>query len=118
MLSTKAENGEPRGGDNVHLYVWQRADGRLLRVASAAMVTQGRYGCGLYPLDLHGGADGSSSTHSCRANDENAPFLWLDNHRLLTLMLPAGEVSALLDQYGRPFDQAAQTIAGQRTGHR
>lgn len=116
MLSTKAEGGEPRGGDNVHLYVWQRADGRLRRVASAAMMTQGRYGSGLYPLDLRGGADGSSGAHSCRANAENAPFLWLDDHRLLTLMLPTGEVSALLDQYGRPFDQAAQTRAALRAG--
>jgi len=107
MLSTSPEKGEPRGGDNVRLYVWDRSHG-VTRASPAAVMTQTRYGGGLYPMDLRGGADGGTVAHSCESPDENAPFLWLDKERLLVVDLPSGQVSGLLDQYGRPFRQAAQ----------
>lgn len=116
MLSTSPEGVEPRGGDNVRLYVWDRAGGHLRRLSSAAVMTQGRYGSGLYPLDVRGGADGGSIAHTCRSDDENAGFAWLDDHRLVALMLPSGQVSALLDQYGRPFDEVVRTRAALRDG--
>ncbi len=116
MLSTSPEGAEPRGGDNVRLYVWDRVDGHVRRLSSTAIMTQGRYGSGLYPLDVRGGADGGSIAHPCRLDDENAAFAWLDDHRLIALMLPPGQVSALLDQYGRPFDEAGRTRAALRDG--
>lgn len=116
MLSTKPEASEPRGGDNVRIYVWERSSDRLRRVTSSGVMTQSRYGSGLYPLDLRGGADGSTIAHSCRDSDENAPFLWLDKHRLLSLLLPTGQISALIDQYGRPFDEAMKTRVALRAG--
>lgn len=108
MLSTQPEGSEPRGGDNVRLYVWDRTSDRLTRMGNAALMTHGRYGSGLYKLDLRGGADDGTVPHSCGQNDENAPFLWLDDHRLLTVSIPEGQVSGLIDQYGRPFRQIAQ----------
>ena len=109
MLSTAPERGEPRGGDNVRLYLWTR-EGGVRRLGDRAVMTQERYGSGLYPLDLRGGADGSTIAHRCHeGGGENAGFAWLDNEHLLALVLPDGEVSALLDQYGRPFAQSART---------
>lgn len=108
MLSTQPKGNEPRGGDNVRLYVWTRASGRLTRMGDTSLMTQTRYGSGLYKLDLRGGADGSAALHSCGENDENAPFAWLDDHRLLTVAIPKGQTSGLIDHYGRPFRQMAQ----------
>lgn len=104
MLSTRPEGDEPRGGDNVRLYVWDRASGAVTRVSDAAMMTQTR--TPLYQLDLRGGADQSMIAHRCHYY-ENAPFAWLDNHRLLAVMLPAGDVSGLIDEFARPARQAA-----------
>src|SRR5258706_7272917 len=56
MLSTRPEKNEPRGGDNVRLYVWDRSTGALTRASDAVMMTQTRYGSPVYPLDLRGGA--------------------------------------------------------------
>ncbi len=109
MLSTAPERGEPRGGDNVRLYLWTR-EGGVRRLGDRAVMTQGRYGSGLYPLDLRGGADGGTIAHSCHdGGDENAGFAWLDNEHLLALVLPEGEVSALIDQYRRPLAESART---------
>ena len=102
MLSTQPEGAEPRGGDNVRLYIWERATGGLKRAADAAMMTQTRYGSPLYRLDVRGGADAGTGAHVCNAGNENAPFAWLDNHRILAVSLPKGGVSGLIDQYSRP----------------
>lgn len=115
MLSTKPERNEPRGGDNVRLYVWARATGALVRLGDAAMMTQTRYGSPMYRLDLRGGADGSTITHSCN-DEEKAPFAWLDNRRLLAVMLPPGSVSGLVDQYSRPMRHAGDTLQALRDG--
>ena len=116
MLSTRPEGQEPRGGDNVRLYVWDRATAALTRMSDAAVMTQTRYGSPIHTLDLRGGADGSTVAQNCTENQENAPFAWLDGRRLLVVTLPAGQVSALLDEYGRPFDHAAATRTALRNG--
>lgn len=116
MLSTRPEGQEPRGGDNVRLYVWDRASAALTRMGDAAVMTQTRYGSPIHTLDLRGGADGSTVAQNCTENQENAPFAWLDGRRLLVVTLPAGQVSALLDEYGRPFDHAAATRTALRSG--
>jgi Tol biopolymer transport system component len=71
MLSTRPEAGEPRGGDNVRLYVWTVATGELRRLGAAAVMTQTRHGSPLHQLDLRGGADGQA-TRRC-SDEENAP---------------------------------------------
>ncbi|WP_109806347.1 S9 family peptidase [Sphingosinithalassobacter portus] len=116
FLSTRPEAGEPRGGDNVRLYVWDRATGRATRVADAAVMTQTRYGSAIDRLDLRGGAGASGGAHACNLRQENAPFLWLDSRRLLVATLPEGAVSALIDQYGRPFAERARSAARLREG--
>ncbi len=115
MLSTQPEGGEPRGGDNVRLYVWERASGRLMRQGSAALMTQTRYGSPLTMPDLRGGADRGTLPHAC-SREENAPFLWLDNDRILAATLPEGGVSGLIDQYGRLHRDAARNAARLRSG--
>jgi hypothetical protein len=107
MLSTAPEGNEPRGGDNVRLYVWDRDSNTAKRIGNAAVMTQTRYGGGIDRLDLRGGADRSTITHGCSETDEKAPFLWLDRHRLLVVTLADGQVSTLIDQYGRAFRVAA-----------
>lgn len=100
MLSTQPEGSEPRGGDNVHLYVWDRDSGRLRRQDIGAMMTQTHYGSPMTVPDMRGGADRGTLPHAC-SQDENAPFLWLDNNRLLAATLPVGQFSGLIDQFGR-----------------
>lgn len=117
ILSTRPERAEPRGGDNVHLYVWDRASDKIRRITEAPVMTQTRYSS-LSKLDLRGGAGGGGATHNCQngIGMENAPFAWLDDGRLLTVTLPAGQVSALIDEGGRPFDRAAKTWIALRDG--
>jgi hypothetical protein len=110
LLSTQPESSEVRGGDNVRLYVWNRATGSLKRQSDAAMMTQTRYGSPLTMPDLRGGADRGTLPHAC-SREENSPFLWLDNNRILAAMLPAGRVSGLIDQYGRASRGAARDAA-------
>lgn len=115
MLSTRPEKDEPRGGDNVRLYVWDRATAALTRASDAAMMTQTRYGSPYYSLDLRGGADKGPVVHSCNG-EENAPFAWLDDHRLLAVMLPAGSVSGLIDENARPARHVADTARALHDG--
>lgn len=115
MLSTQPEGAEPRGGDNVRLYVWDRASGRLTRQSDEAIMTQTRYGSPLTMPDLRGGAERGTLPHAC-SREENAPFLWLDNDRILAAMLPTGRVSGLIDQYGRAWRDAARDAARLRAG--
>ena len=116
LLSTQPAKGEPRGGDNVRLYVWDRITGALTRMADTPVMSQTRYGGPLYKLDLRGGAVRRSGAHACQPGEDNAPFLWLDANRLLVATLPPGQVSGVLDQYGRPYAEAARTAARLRAG--
>jgi dipeptidyl aminopeptidase/acylaminoacyl peptidase len=116
MLSTQPEAGEPRGGDNVRLYLWDRTSGALTRASNEALPTQMRYGGPFEQLDFRGGADRGTAAHICSGGEENAPFLWLDAHRILAATLPPGETSAMLDRYTRPFRAAAADGAAVRAG--
>jgi dipeptidyl aminopeptidase/acylaminoacyl peptidase len=116
LLSTQPSGAEPRGGDNVRLYVWNRRDGSVVRMGDTPVMTQSRYGGALDKLDLHGGRIDRAKAHACNPDEDGAPFLWLDDHRLLVVSLAAGQVSGLLDQYGRPFAEAARTAARLRAG--
>ncbi len=116
LLSTQPAKGEPRGGDNVRLYVWDRITGAITRMGDAPVMSQTRYGGALDKLDLRGGAIKRGSAHACRPGEDNAPFLWLDSNRLLVVTLPQGQVSGVLDQYSRPFAEAARTAARLRVG--
>lgn len=116
MLSTHADPGEPRGGDNVRLYIWERATKRLARAMPDGVPTQMRYGGPWQRLDFRGGADKGTLAHRCSEGEENAPFLWLDARRLLVAALPPGQVSALLDRYARPSRVAAEDFRSIRNG--
>jgi hypothetical protein len=114
MLSTSPEQGEPRGGDNVRLYIWERGTDAARRVSHRAMMTQVRYGSPLNELDLR--AAGASLPNTCRDNDENAPFLWLGPDRLLAVLMPPGERSAMVDRYAKFHREASQAGAEMRAG--
>jgi len=116
LLSTQPARGEPRGGDNVRLYVWDRDTGAVTRMGDAAVMTQSRYGGAMDKLDLRGGAIRRGKAHACNLDQDGAPFLWLDARRLLVVTLPESQVSGILDQYGRPFADAARTAARLRAG--
>jgi len=116
MLSTRPEGSEPRGGDNVRLYVWEAATGAVTRLSEAAVMTQTRYGSPLHSVDMRGGAGPGGVTHRC-SDEENAPFLWLDDRRLLAVMLPPGGVSGLIDEYSRPARHTEQTLQALRDGN-
>lgn len=115
MLSTRPEGNEPRGGDNVRLYVWDRATNTSARASDAAMMTQTTGGSPMYRVDLRGGVDGSTIAHRC-SGEENAPFAWLDNRRLLAVTLPPGSVSGLIDASSRPARNANDTLNALRAG--
>jgi dipeptidyl aminopeptidase/acylaminoacyl peptidase len=116
MLSTRPEGREPRGGDNVRLYVWSRNSSAPRRIGSFAMATQTRYGSPLHQLDLRGGADGRAVAHACLEGQENAPFTWLDKRHLLAITLPPGGISGLIDEYSRPFRETAATASHMQAG--
>lgn len=104
MLSTKPEGREPRGGDNVRLYVWDRQIDKLQRMGNWAAMAQTRYGHSWPGLDLRGS---NGKTGVCSPGFEKAPFVWLDDTQLIAAALPHGQVSTLLDATNRPFDHAA-----------
>lgn len=115
MLSTKPEGKERRGGDSVRLYVWERQGGRLKRLSDRAVMTQTRYGASMNQLDLRLSGKGQNSK-VCRRHDENSPFLWLDDRRLLVVQMPPGQNSALFSQYGRPAQHGVATGERLRSG--
>lgn len=114
FLSTLQEHKEPRGGDNVRLYVWNRQSNALRRLGGWPVVTQTRYGSGLHTLDLAG--PGSATADACTIGDENPPFVWLDAHRILVAALPGESVSGLLDDSDRAYRQSAATDQALRAG--
>jgi dienelactone hydrolase len=114
MLSTAPEQGEPHGGDNVRLYVWERGAELPRRISDRAMMTQVRYGSPLNELDMR--AAGAGRPNTCRDNDENAPFLWLGPDRLLAVLMPPGERSAMVDRFAKFHREASQAGAEMRKG--
>jgi len=119
MLSTAPQGKEPRGGDAVRLYVWERRSNRVIRVSDAGVMAQSRLGSPVDVSDLRGGADKSTLAHRCTGSGvlaENAPFLWLDEHRLLAATLPDGEAAAAVDHYARVARSVAEDAARLRAG--
>ena len=114
MLSTAPEGEEPHGGDSARLYVWDRSTDGPRRVSDRAMMTQVRYGGPLNELDIR--AAGEGETKACRTNDENAPFVWLDETRLLAVLMPEGERSALVERYAKFHREAERAGAEIRAG--
>jgi len=114
MLSTRPEKNEPRGGDNVRLYVWERATGSIRRVSDTAISSQTLGGSATYRVDLRGGPIGDA-TRRCGAMSD-APFTWIDNAHLLAVALPEGATSGLLDAYSRALRRGATTLAQLRDG--
>ncbi len=95
FLSTRPEGAEPRGGDNVRMYLWSRRTDGMKRLGDRAVMTQTRYGSGIHRLDIAG--PGADAPTACMPGDENPPFVWLDTHRLLVAAVPKGKISGLLD---------------------
>ena len=116
MLSTEAEGDEPPQGDNVRIYVWDKASGALTRLANEAVVTQSRYGSWFNRLDVRHAAQDMGKAKTCRVGEENAPFAWLDGNRIMAVTLAPGEVSTLLDEYSRPVRHAELTRERLRGG--
>ena len=114
MLSTRPERGEAAGGDNVRLYVWERATARLLRLGDWPVMTQTRYGGAIHQLDIAG--PDAMTAGECTAGDERAPFAWLDARRLPVAALPPGQVSGLLDATDRVYQHSAATFETLRKG--
>ncbi|WP_284053732.1 S9 family peptidase [Stakelama marina] len=73
-------------------------------------MTQTRYGSPLNLLDVRGGAGHGEVAHRCSNGPvaENAPFTWLDDHRLLVVTLPQDKLSAAIDQFVRPYRALAR----------
>jgi dipeptidyl aminopeptidase/acylaminoacyl peptidase len=115
MLSTRAEGGEPRGGDNVRLYVWERDQDGMTRLTSRGVMSQTLGGSALYKVDLRDWQDGTGETARC-SGWENAPFLWLDDTSLLAVVLPEDGISGLLDAYSRGLRHAGETLERLRYG--
>ncbi|ATP21997.1 hypothetical protein BV87_26490 (plasmid) [Sphingobium yanoikuyae] len=119
FLSTRPEGAEPHGGDAVRLYMWTRATDGIRRISQQPMMTMTRYGSPLNALDLRGGADAKRQSLGCTPSEgagERAPFLWLDEHRLLVLQMPAGQNSSLLTQNTRALEFAGEVAQTLRDG--
>jgi dipeptidyl aminopeptidase/acylaminoacyl peptidase len=117
LLSTEARGSEPRGGDNVRLYVWDSASNALSRLSDDGVMSQSVGGSPMGRVDLRGGHGGGSETHRCSA-EQTAPFAWLDDRRLLAIMLPAGTKAALIDALERPARHTETVRAEIRAGRR
>jgi dipeptidyl aminopeptidase/acylaminoacyl peptidase len=109
FLSTRPEGREPRGGDNVRLYVWEKASGAIRRMSARAMAAQTRTGSKIAGIAMRG--PGEIGTRVCRPNEDNAPFVWLDGQRLLAVTRPAGARSAPFEEYRRAMRHPGETLA-------
>lgn len=116
MLSTQPEAEEPRGGNSVRLYLWNKGDRSLKRLSQNAMMTQTRYGSPMNALDVRSAGIPSGIQKMCREGDENAPFLWLDDNHVLAVQMALGQNSAIFTQYSRPFEAWARTADLLKTG--
>lgn len=107
MLSTSPEGEEPRGGDNVRLYVWELGHDGVRRVSNDAVASQTQGGSPFYRMDVR---DRTGEGQRC-GDDDNAPFTWLDDQRLLAVTLPKGRASGLIDAAARPQRHVEETAA-------
>ncbi|WP_242124740.1 prolyl oligopeptidase family serine peptidase [Sphingobium sp. Sx8-8] len=114
MLSTKPEGQEPRGGDNVRLYVSSATGDELHRLSDRAIATQTRYGSPLHRIDIRG--EDGDLVAPCRPDEENAPFIWLDNRRILAILMPLGQASPMIDHYTHFAVESVATVGKIRNG--
>jgi dipeptidyl aminopeptidase/acylaminoacyl peptidase len=114
MLSTQSEADEPRGGDNVRLYLWDGPRNSVRRLSPRPVLTQTRRGSPMNALALRRAGGGGAG--ECRRLEENAPFVWLDDRRLLVLFMPADQNSALIDAFARPSVHTAEVQRQLREG--
>jgi dipeptidyl aminopeptidase/acylaminoacyl peptidase len=98
MLSTRPEKDEAHGGNNVRLYVYSLKDWTLARLSDRAVMNQTRYGGSMYNVSVE--AEPTIAGERC-SNEERAPYAWLDNERLIALLMPVRQQSPLIDEYGR-----------------
>jgi dipeptidyl aminopeptidase/acylaminoacyl peptidase len=113
LMSTKPEGGEPRGGDNVRLYVWERESGVFKRLTSRGIASQTMGGSAMYRVVMQG----PRNRDIARCSDkENAPFMWLDDATLLAVVLPEGATAGIVDAYTRPLAHAGKTLHELREG--
>jgi dipeptidyl aminopeptidase/acylaminoacyl peptidase len=116
MLSTAPEPGEPRGGNDVRLYVWTRGQSAPVRMAETGVMAETLGGSPAGHVILTG-ADGR--VRSCDHNyGQNAPYLWLDSVHILAVTVPRGRRAPLLDLYARPLERSTATTAALRDGTR
>jgi dipeptidyl aminopeptidase/acylaminoacyl peptidase len=113
LMSTKPEGSEPRGGDNVRLYVWERERGVFKRLTSRGIAYQTLGGSAMYRVSMQGPKNRDIARCS---HWENAPFIWLDDTTLLAVVLPEGEISGLVDAYSRALAHAGKTLKELREG--
>lgn len=113
LMSTRPAGSEPRGGDNVRLYVWERSDGGFKRLTSRAIASQTMGGSAMYRVELQG--QKKRDTARC-SDEENAPFIWLDDASLLAIVLPEGAISGIVDAYTRGLAHAGTTLNELREG--
>lgn len=115
MLSTRPAGKEPRGGDNIRLHVWEKASGAIKRLSPRAMMTQTMGGSALYRVDLRNQLNPAHNAGRC-SDEENAPFVWINDTSLLAVALPQGNVSGLLDAYTRSMKHASATLKSLEQG--
>ncbi len=86
--------------------------------AGCALIAQTRYGSSLPELDLRG--RWARQPDACRDNDENAPFLWLDDGRKLAVIMPQGRRPLVVERDDRYYREVGrQSCTGSlRTGGR
>lgn len=113
MLSTRPEKGEVHGGDNVRLYVYSLKDRTFARLSDRAVMNQTRYGGSMFNVSVE--AEPAIQGKRC-SNEERAPYAWLDNERLIALLVPTGQKSTLIDEFGRFAGKAAADAALIRDG--
>lgn len=114
FLSTAAEDREPRGGDNVRLYVWDARSGTVRRLSDRAVMNQTRTGSGIWAISFRG--TGDDAPRLCRTDEDKSPFAWTDNGHILVALRPKGARSGLYEEYSRALDLPGETRSQIRQG--
>lgn len=114
FLSTSPERREPKGGDNVRLYLWEATSGVVRRLSNRAVMNQTRTGSNVWNVSFRGPRDETSRL--CRTDEDNAPFVWTDSRHILVALRPNGARSGLFDEYSRALSLSGETLNQLRQG--
>lgn len=109
FLSTMPESGEPKGGDNVHLYAWNARSGNVRRVSGRAVMNQTRTGSQMWNVSFRG--PGDDTPRQCRTDEDNAPFVWTDSGHILVALRPERVRSGLFEEYSRALSLPGETLS-------